>query len=77
MNCMTKTMDSIIITPSCQQDLELLASIARKMGFRAEISRKEKVLPKHDATDEITLMSESAALAEEWLSTEDEVYNDL
>lgn len=68
-------MDSIIITPDDPKDLELLASIARKMGFRAEISKKGKVPPKH-ATDEITLMSEPA-LAEDWLSEEDEAYNDL
>lgn len=68
-------MDSIIITPDDPKDLELLASIAHKMGFRAEISRKGKPLPKQ-SIDEITLMSEPS-LAEDWLSKEDEVYNNL
>ncbi len=35
-------MDSIIITPSNEQDLVLLASIAKKMGFKAKILTEEE-----------------------------------
>lgn len=72
---MIKTMDSITITPNDPEDLELLASIAHKMGFRAEISTDGKAVPKQRA-DEVTFMSEPS-LAQDWLSAEDEVYNDL
>ena len=68
-------MESIIITPNDPQDLKLLASIAQKMGFEAEII-KEKPLSASSSVDEVTLFSEPS-LAEDWLSEEDEVYNDL
>ena len=68
-------MESIIITPHDPQDLKLLASIAQKMGFEAEII-KEKPSSENSSVDEVTLFSEPS-LAEDWLSEEDEVYNDL
>ncbi len=68
-------MDSIIITPSTQQDLTLLASIAEKMGFEAKIM-KAKEKPVVQRIDEVTLLSEPS-LAEDWLSEEDDVYDNL
>ena len=35
-------MDSIMITPSNQQDLELLASIAKRMGFETKVFTEEE-----------------------------------
>ena len=35
-------MDSIIITPSNQQDLKLLASIAKRMGLEVKVFTEEK-----------------------------------
>ena len=70
-------MSSIIITPPDPQDIELLASIAQKMGFQAEIINQIPSVNGHLSNiDEATLMAESS-LAEDWLSEEDEVYNDL
>ncbi|MGB3778975.1 MAG: hypothetical protein WA960_11505 [Tunicatimonas sp.] len=53
--------------------MELLAVIARKMGFQTEISNQQDAL---DATNETALLSEPS-LAEDWLSEDDEVYNRL
>ena len=72
-----KSMNSIIITPPSAQDLQLLASIAQKMGFSAKIINQTSPSDTDQwAVDEVTLMAESS-LAEDWLSEEDEVYNDL
>ena len=35
-------MDSIIITPSNQQDLKLLAAIAKRMGLEVKVLTEEK-----------------------------------
>ena len=64
-------MNSITISSDDPKDLELLAVIARKMGFQAEISNQQDAL---NATDETALLSEPS-LAEDWLSEDDEVYN--
>ena len=64
-------MNSITISPDDPKDLELLAVIARKMGFQTEISNQQDAL---NATDETALLSEPS-LAEDWLSEDDEVYN--
>ena len=64
-------MSSITISSDDPKDLELLAVIARKMGFQAEISNQQSAL---NATDETALLSEPS-LAEDWLSEDDEVYN--
>lgn len=70
-------MNSIIITPADPQDLELLASIAQKMGFSAKIiDQTQSVSARSSGVDEATLMAEPS-LAEDWLSEEDEVYNEL
>lgn len=73
-------MDSIIITPPSKKDLELLKEIAKKMGYKAKVVKGKKKQKKREideaAADAVTLMSEPA-LAEDWLSPEDDVYNNL
>ncbi len=64
-------MNSITISSDDPKDLELLAVIARKMGFQTEISNQQSAL---NATDETALLSEPS-LAEDWLSEDDEIYN--
>lgn len=64
-------MSSIVITPSDPQDLKLLASIAQKMGFATKIIDYPP-----SELDEATRLAEPA-LAEDWLSEEDEAYNGL
>lgn len=66
-------MNSVTISSGDPKDMKLLVLIARKMGFQAEISIQQDA---PTVTDEIALLSEPA-LAEDWLSEDDEVYNGL
>lgn len=67
-------MESIIISSEKKEDLKLVEQVAKKMGMQTKAVTPKK--GKKKTIDEITLMSEPA-LAEDWLSEEDNVYNDL
>ncbi|MFP4090894.1 MAG: hypothetical protein ACLFUB_05445 [Cyclobacteriaceae bacterium] len=69
-------MNTITIKAPTKKDAELLRQMAEKMGYAVWVDFEKDTSEKQPLVDEITLMSEPS-LSEAWLSSEDDVYNDL